>query len=154
MKLTKKLGFTLIEMMLVLGIAACFVVTVFLLSPASKFRSYIFFDVYNENNYNFNNKGDFRDFQIINENFDDMSLKIEKTSISPSSLTDSGLSNTIKNLPVRFCYDAFSKPEKLKIYYIKINDKLINKEDKLSEYCDNIVKNKSEREINVTQYLY
>lgn len=59
----------------------------------------------------------------------------------------------MKNVPINFCYNAFIKPDKLKIYYIKVNDKVIDKKEDLSKYYDSIVQNNKDK-INIVQYLY
>lgn len=149
--MNKKNGFSLIEVLLVLGIVNIFIVSVFIVYPKI-LASSIFENIYKDINYNLNDEGDFRNFRIKTNKFENILTKIEKTDISPSSLPNSGLVTTIQNAPISLCYNSFKKPDALKIYYIKINNQIINKPENLSNICDSISNNFSN--ITIQQYLY
>lgn len=67
-----KSGFTLLETILVLGIAVCVITIALLMSPNSLER-YVFLGIYEENDYSLNNNNnDFKNFTTINKDMDDV----------------------------------------------------------------------------------
>lgn len=144
-----KKGFSLIELMLVMGIAASMVIAAFIVYPKVLINN-ILEITYKDIHYT--NDQDFSNFQNIEKNISENTiLKVSKTNISPSNLPNSGLVISLSNVPELLCSKAFSKPEKFKIYYVNINNHQINKESDLKAVCQSI---QNKEKINIEQYIY
>lgn len=144
---SKRRGFSLTEIIFVLALSCtvCFLSFQKMIdeTPDKIFEKVGQFVINNSNNNGFS---DFHNFQ---HNFVNGDILIERTSISPSSVENSGLKINITNATNRMCNMAYKIPKNTKLYLLTINGQKVSSEQQLESTC-----NQFTDKISIEQYVY
>lgn len=143
----KKKGFSLVELIFILSIASSVAFLSFQSlikqTPEILFEKIGSFVIDNSPENNFTSIRTFSE-KSINGN-----VNIQKTSVSPSSLLDSGLKISITNATQLTCKMSYKIPKNTKLYFLTINGHKVISEQQLNETCNQFKDN-----IKIEQYIY